>query len=96
MDLSLLKKFFDEAGSVQGQLRKRWANFKQENAFNLYKTIALKSQPQISSQMLHEFIVSFNWEVSFITCKEAHPNADFEIKTLVPNMSPEEVLDFGI
>ena len=46
--------------------------------------------------MIREFVQSFNWEVSFVTCKEAHPNADFEIRSLVPDMTPEKILDLGI
>ena len=49
MDLSLLKKFFEATGQVHNQLKKHWSQFKQDNTFALYKTIATRSQPRINA-----------------------------------------------
>lgn len=96
MDISLIRNYFEEASQVQAQLKKHYPQFSEDKGFALYKAIAVKSQPKIDALMIRQFVEGFNWQISFVSCNEAHPNAKYQIMNLLPEMNPDQTLDFGL
>lgn len=95
MNLSLLKEFFTNAISIQAHLESKHPIFQKVPAYSLFRLISPQAQPQLDSNIIKNFIKSFNWNLTQPSSNDVSENSNHRLVDFKKSSNPEEVLDHG-